>query len=163
MSGSKESRPALNRLMTDAHLRRFDAILVWRLDRFGRSLIHLVNTVADLEVLGVSFISLHDGLELTTPSGRLMFHVVAALAQFELTLTRERVMAGLNNARRTGKQLGRPPRIVDFDSISRLKAEGHGLRTIAKKLGVGYGTVRMRLTSCERKTPNPGAATEVEV
>ena len=92
-----------------------------------------------------------------------MFHVVAALAQFELTLTRERVMAGLNNARRTGKQLGRPPRIVDFDSISRLKAEGHGLRTIAKKLGVGYGTVRMRLTSCERKTPNPGAATEVEV
>jgi DNA invertase Pin-like site-specific DNA recombinase len=161
VSGSKESRPELNRLMSDARLRRFDAILVWRLDRFGRSLKHLVNTVADLEALGVTFISLHDNLDLSTPSGRLTFHVISALAQFERSLIQERVRAGLVNARRNGKQLGRPSRVVDLTSIARMKAEGHSLRDIAKKLGVGYGTVRTRLAAGERKTSSPKAAPRI--
>ncbi len=94
VSGSKESRPALNRLMTDAHRRRFDAVLVWKIDRFGRSLKHLVNALADLDAYGVAFISLRDNLDLTTPTGRLMFQVVGAMAEFEKALIQERVSAG---------------------------------------------------------------------
>jgi DNA invertase Pin-like site-specific DNA recombinase len=94
-SGSKESRPALNQLMADARRRRFDAVLVWKLDRFGRSLRHLVNALAELEALGLSFISLRDNLDLSTPSGRLMFQIIGAMAEFERSLIQERVKAGL--------------------------------------------------------------------
>ena len=82
ISGSKDSRPQLNRLMAEAHQRKFDAIVVWKIDRFGRSLKHLVTALADLAAYGIAFISLRDNLDLSTPSGRLMFHVVAALAEF---------------------------------------------------------------------------------
>ena len=82
VSGTKDSRPALNRLMADAHQRRFDAIVVWKLDRFGRSLRHLLNSLAELEALGVAFVSLRDNLDLTTPTGRLMFQVIGAMAEF---------------------------------------------------------------------------------
>ena len=82
VSGSKESRPELNRLMTDAHRRRFDAILVWKIDRFGRSLKHLVNALADLGAYGVAFVSLRDNLDLSTPSGRLMFQIIGAMADY---------------------------------------------------------------------------------
>jgi DNA invertase Pin-like site-specific DNA recombinase len=145
VSGSKESRPELNRLMGDSRRRQFDIVLVWKVDRFGRSLKHLVNALADLDAYGVAFASLKDNLDLSTPSGRLMFQIIGAMAEFERALIQERVKAGLQNARRTGKQLGRPRRIVDVDRIARMKAEGHSLRNIAEKLGVGYGTVRMRL------------------
>jgi len=145
VSGSKESRPALNRMMADAHRRRFDAILVWKIDRFGRSLKHLVTALADLDSYGVAFISLRDNLDLSTPSGRLMFQVIGAMAEFELSLTKERVKCGLVNARAQGKQLGRPRRVVDRDTILSMKAEGTSLRDIANKLGIGYGTVRTRL------------------
>jgi DNA invertase Pin-like site-specific DNA recombinase len=145
VSGSKESRPALNRLMTDAHRRQFDAVLVWKIDRFGRSLKHLVNALADLDAYGVAFISLRDNLDLTTPTGRLMFQVVGAMAEFEKALIQERVKCGLKNARANGQQLGRPRRVVSNDQLLRLKAQGASLREIATKLGIGYGTVRMRL------------------
>ena len=82
-SGIKESRPALNRLMTDARRRKFDMIVVWKVDRFGRSLKHLVNALAELESLGVAFVSLRDNLDLSTPAGRLMFQIIAAMAEFE--------------------------------------------------------------------------------
>jgi DNA invertase Pin-like site-specific DNA recombinase len=163
VSGSKESRPELNRLMADAHSRKFDIVLVWKIDRFGRSLKHLVTALADLDAYGVTFASLRDNLDLSTPTGRLMFQIIGAMAEFELSLCRERVRAGLQNARRNGKQLGRPPRVVDLDGIARMKADGHSLRNIADKLGVGYGTVRMRLAAGERKTPGPSAAARVEV
>src|ERR1017187_8809862 len=136
VSGSRESRPALNRLMTDANRRRFDAILVWKIDRFGRSLKHLVTALADLDAYGVAFISLRDNLDLSTPSGRLMFAVIGAMAEFERSLIQERVRAGLRNARAKGQQLGRPHRIVDRDSILQMKAEGNSLRQIAKRLGI---------------------------
>jgi len=144
-SGSKDSRPALNRLMADAHSRQFEAILVWKIDRFGRSLKHLVNTLSDLDSYGVAFVSLRDNLDLSTPSGRLMFQVIGAMAEFELSLTKERVKCGLVNARANGKQLGRPRRVVDRDRILAMKSEGASLREIADAMGIGYGTVRKRL------------------
>ena len=141
VSGSKESRPALNRLMTDAHQRKFDAVLVWKIDRFGRSLKHLVNALADLVAYGVAFISLRDNLDLTTPSGRLMFQIIGAMAEFERALIQERVRAGLRNARAKGKQLGRPRRIVSVDRIAALRAQGASWRAISDKLGVGLATL----------------------
>src|SRR5215469_5638518 len=108
VSGTKASRPALNQLMAAAHRRKVDAVLVWKLDRFGRSLQHLVNALAELEVLGVAFVSLRDNLDLSTPSGRLMFQIVGAMAEFERALIQERVKAGLRNAKAKGKKLGRP-------------------------------------------------------
>lgn len=145
ISGSRESRPQLNRLMADAQQRKFDAVLVWKIDRFGRSLKHLVNSLAELAAWGVAFVSLRDNLDLSTPSGRLMFAVIGAMAEFERSLIQERVRAGLRNARAKGQQLGRPQRIVSHDAILRLKAEGVSLRQIAEQLGIGYGTVRARL------------------
>lgn len=108
VSGSKDSRPALNRLMVDAQQRRFDVVVTWKLDRYARSLRHLVNSLAEFESLGVQFVSLKDNLDLTTASGRLMFQIIGAMAEFERSLIQERVRAGLRNARAKGKVLGRP-------------------------------------------------------
>jgi DNA invertase Pin-like site-specific DNA recombinase len=141
-SGAKESRPALNRLMADAHQRKFDVIVVWKIDRFGRSLRHLVNALAELEGRGVAFVSLRDNLDLSTPSGRLMFQIVAAMAEFERALIQERVRAGLRNAQAKGKKLGRPRVAVDVSIIERLRAQGLSWASTAKKLGIGEGTVR---------------------
>ncbi len=141
MTGSKDSRPTLNRLMADAHQRKFDAVLVWKLDRFGRSLRHLVNALAELEALGLSFISLRDNLDLSTPSGRLMFQIIGAMAEFERSLIQERVKAGLRNARAKGRRLGRPRVVVDEAKVQAMRDSGESWRTIAKKLGVGLGTV----------------------
>ena len=142
ISGTKERRPELDRLMSDAHRRHFDVVLVWKLDRFGRSLKHLVTTIADLEALGVAFVSLRDNLDLSTPSGRLMFQIIGAMAEFERALIQERVRAGLRNARSKGKRLGRPRVIVDPSRIVVLRALGRSWASIAAELGVGEGTVR---------------------
>jgi DNA invertase Pin-like site-specific DNA recombinase len=141
LSGSRESRPELNRLMNDAHRRKFDAILVWKVDRFGRSLKHLVNALAELGALGVAFISLRDNLDLSTPAGRLMFQIIGAMAEFERALIQERVRAGMRNARVKGKRLGRPRVFVSTSEVHRLRAEGMGWKRIAAKLGLGVGTV----------------------
>src|SRR5882672_9149820 len=145
MTGSKDSRPSLNRLMADAGQRKFDAVLVWKLDRFGRSLRHLVNALAELEALGLTFISLRDNLDLSTPSGRLMFQIIGAMAEFERSLIQERVRAGLRNAILKGKTLGRPRRIVNGDQMARLREQGASFRQIAKAVGASPGTVRTRL------------------
>src|SRR5271170_4624252 len=141
VSGCKESRPALNRLMSDACRRKFDAILVWKIDGFGRSLKHLVNALADLAALGVAFISLRDNLDLSTPSGRLMFQIIGAMAEFERALIQERDRAGLRNARAKGKRLGRPRADLCETQVAALRASGASLRAIAKELGVGVATV----------------------
>ncbi|MGC2210923.1 MAG: recombinase family protein [Candidatus Korobacteraceae bacterium] len=138
VSGSRESRPELNRLMADAKQRKFDAVLVWKVDRFGRSLRHLVNALAELGALGVAFVSIRDNLDLSTPSGRLMFAVIGAMAEFERSLIQERVRAGIRNARANGKALGRPRRIVDGNAIAQLQTQGMSVRKIARTLGVGY-------------------------
>ena len=145
VSGAKESRPELNRLMTDVHKRHFDVVLCWKVDRFGRSLKHLVNALADLDSYGVAFVSLRDNLDLSTPSGRLMFQIIGAMAEFERSLIQERVRAGLRNAKVRGKTLGRPRLIVNGDEMVRLREQGASFRQIAEAVGVSPGMVRTRL------------------
>src|SRR5581483_3472391 len=120
VSGCKDSRPGLNELLADAKRRRFDVVLVAKLDRFGRSLRHLVNALAELEALGIAFVSLRDSLDLSTPAGRLMFQIIGAMAEFERALIQERVRAGMRHAKSKGKRFGRPIKFVDVAQISAL-------------------------------------------
>ena len=152
VSGSKESRPALNRLMSEARRCRFDAVLVWKIDRFGRSLKHLVNSLADLSAYGIAFISLRDNLDLSTPSGRLMFQIIGAMAEFERALIQERVKAGLRNARAKGKRIGRPEVKIDCFKVLELRNQGLSWRAIADQLKLGLGTV-YRAIHTRRITP----------
>jgi DNA invertase Pin-like site-specific DNA recombinase len=108
VSGAKERRPQLDQLIADARRRRFDVLVCWRLDRLGRNLRHLVLLLDELQALGVAFVSLSEGIDATTPAGRLQLHVLAAIAEFERDRIRERVVAGLNRAKAQGKRLGRP-------------------------------------------------------
>lgn len=135
-SGAKESRPALNRLLADANARKFDAVAVWKLDRFGRSLKHLVTALADLESLGIAFVSLRDGFDLSTPSGRLMFQIIGAMGEFERNLIRERVRAGMAHAKAKGKQVGRAASVLDMHAVQVRRANGESLRSIARDLRV---------------------------
>ena len=157
-SGAKEQRPSLNRLMADARQRKFDIIAVWKLDRFGRSLRHLVNALAEFEALGVAFISLRDNLDLGTPAGRLMFQIVGAMAEFERALIRERVRAGLAHARSKGKRLGRPKVTVDAAKIAALRASGSSWRAISEKMGVGIGTLYKAVRRRSEKVSPDGSA-----
>jgi DNA invertase Pin-like site-specific DNA recombinase len=152
VSGSRERRPQLDRLMADAHRRKFDLIAVWKIDRFGRSLKHLVNALADLDAYGVAFFSLRDNLDLSTPSGRLMFQIIGAMAQFELALAQDRVRSGLAAARARGVTLGRPRTKVDAPQIARLRASGASWREISEELGIGVGTACRAFQSLP-KTP----------
>jgi len=152
ISGSKESRPALNKLMADAGRRRFDAVLVWKIDRFGRSLKHLVNALAELDARGIAFISLRDNLDLSTPSGRLMFQIIGAMAELERALIQERVKAGISRARCKGTRLGRPGADLDHARVIELRAQGASMRQIARELKVGLGTV-CRAVSGRPKNP----------
>jgi DNA invertase Pin-like site-specific DNA recombinase len=151
-SGAKDSRPELNRLMDDARKRKLDAVLVWRFDRFARSTKHLLTALEEFRSAGIQFISYQENMDTGSPLGQALFTIVAAVAQLERDLIRERVSAGIRNARAAGKQLGRPVRIVDREQILRLRAEGASVREIAAKVGVGYGTVRKRLALGELKT-----------
>jgi DNA invertase Pin-like site-specific DNA recombinase len=139
--GHIEKRPALTELLTAAHQRKFDVLLCWKLDRVGRSLRHLVNLLAELEALGIAFVSLRDNLDLTTPAGRLMFQVIGAMAEFERSLIVERVKAGLRNARAKGRRLGRPRVIVDASKVASLRTQGWGWKKIAREMGCGISTV----------------------
>ena len=155
ISGAKDSRPALQRLLADARARKFDAMVVWKIDRFGRSLRHLVNTLADLEALGVAFISLRDSLDFTTPSGKLQFHVLAAVAEFERSLISERVRAGMKIAIKRGKRCGRPRTPVDWEKIRELRSGGASWTTVAKALGAPR-TVCQRAVSVRAKLAADG-------
>jgi DNA invertase Pin-like site-specific DNA recombinase len=139
VSGSNNSRPQLDAMMRLTKTRKVDVIAIWKLDRFGRSLRHLVNALAELEAVGVSFVSLRDDLDFSTPAGRLVFHVIAAMAEFERELIRERVNAGLAEARRKGIKLGRPRLLRDHDkqakTIRRMRSDGRSYRQIATALG----------------------------
>src|SRR6516225_1641234 len=144
-SGAKDSRPQLNQLMASARKRQLDAIVVWRFDRFARSTKHLLLALEEFRSLGIQFTSYSENIDATSPLGQALFTIVSAVAQLERDLIRERVSAGIRNARASGKKLGRPRRIVNHDEVRRLRSEGASLRQIAAKLGVGYGTVRLRL------------------
>ena len=146
VSGAKARRPALDRLLDDAHRRRFDAVLVWKLDRLGRSLSHLIRLVDTFGSLGVDLVSLNDpGLDTTVPSGRLIFHVMGAVAEFERDLIRERTRAGIASARRRGKRLGRPRALVSLAKAQSLLAGGFSVSAAAQELGVSRTTLRRAL------------------
>jgi DNA invertase Pin-like site-specific DNA recombinase len=155
-SGAKDSRPALNRMTAAASRRQFDAILIWKFDRYARSLRHLVNALAELEALGIAFVSLRDNLDLSTPAGRLMFQIIGAMAEFERALIQERVKAGLRNARAKGKRLGRPRRFVSTAKITAMRESGASWRRIASELKIGIGTIYRAMPEV-RKTPGEAA------
>lgn len=140
ISGSAESRPALNRLLLSARRRQFDAVLVYRYDRFARSLRALVNALSEFDALGIHFVSLHEGVDTSTPNGRLVFGIFASIAEFERELIRSRVRSGLAAARARGKQLGRPRVSPDAPRIAALRDAGRSWPQIAKTLGCGVGT-----------------------
>lgn len=119
ISGSKDRRPALDQLVADARRRKFDVLLCWRLDRLGRNLRHLVVLLEELRAVGVAFVSLNEGIDATTPAGKLQLHVLAALAEFERARIAERVKAGLARVRAAGGRLGRPPAHVGAADVER--------------------------------------------
>jgi len=146
-SGSRESRPALDEVMSVCRQRKADVVVVWKLDRLGRSLKHLVNVLAEWEALGVAFISLRDNLDLTTPSGKLMFHVIGAMAEFERALIQERVKAGLAQAKREGRCGGRPKRVWRPKTerrVKELRTEGKSWQHISHEMRIPVGTLHAR-------------------
>ena len=134
VSGTKDSRPALNRLVADARRRRFDVLVVWRLDRLGRSLKHLITLLDDLQVLGVAFVSLAEGIDATTPAGKLQMHILGAISEFERARIAERVKADLAQARRRGKRLGRPATHISAADLQR--TADLSVRDAARAIGV---------------------------
>ena len=146
VSGAKAKRPALDRLMADAHKRALDVVLVWKLDRLGRSLSHLIRLVDTLGSLRVDLVSLGDpGLDTSSPHGRLIFSIMGAVAEFERDLIRERTRAGLASARRRGSRAGRPRVHVPIGQAHALLARGLSLTATARELGVSRTTLRRAL------------------
>jgi DNA invertase Pin-like site-specific DNA recombinase len=146
ISGAKEKRPELDRLMADAHRRRFDAVVVWGFDRFARSVSHLLRALETFKALGIEFVSLSEQVDTSTPTGKMVFTVLGAVAELERSLIAERVRAGLRNAKAKGKRLGRPPVDVDLGKIANLRSEGRSWTAIAVEMGIGEGTARRAAT-----------------
>jgi DNA invertase Pin-like site-specific DNA recombinase len=142
ISGAKDKRPQLDRMMGDAHKRRFDVIAVWKFDRFARSVSHLLRALDTFRVLGIEFVSLSESLDTATPAGRMVFTVLGAVAELERSLIAERVRAGLRNARAKGRRLGRPRVSVDSARIVALRRTGRSWSEIAKETGWTKGTVQ---------------------
>ena len=142
ISGSKESRPELDRLMADAHRRRFDTVIVWKFDRFARSVSHLLRALETFKALGIDFVSLSEQVDTSTPTGKMVFTVLGAVAELERSLIAERVRAGIRNARAKGKTLGRPRVAVDASRIAALRGQGHSWGTIQRETGIAKGTAQ---------------------
>jgi DNA invertase Pin-like site-specific DNA recombinase len=140
ISGSRDRRPELDRLNADAHKRRLDAVVVWKFDRFARSTTHLLRALEEFKALGVEFVSFSEQLDTSTPTGKMVFTVLGAVAELERSLIVERVRAGLRHAKANGKRLGRPKVTVDAIQVSKLRASGASWRTVAQKVGVSVGT-----------------------
>ncbi len=141
ISGTKDSRPALNELMNDAKKRRFDVVLVWRFDRFARSTRHLINALEEFKNLKIDFVSYQENIDTSSPLGSAIFTIISAVAQLERDIIAERVKAGLWRAKENGKKLGRPRAVVDVEKIQRLRSQGLSLRAIAKATGISRTTV----------------------
>ena len=141
VSGKKDSRPQLNRMMQDAHVRRFNVVVVWRFDRFARSVSHLLRALETFNTLDIQFVSLSEQVDTNTPMGKMVFTVLGAVAELERNLIAERVRAGLRHARAKGKRLGRPRKFVDKVEVLSLRTSGISWRAIARTLGVSVGTV----------------------
>jgi putative DNA-invertase from lambdoid prophage Rac len=153
MSGAKAKRLGLDALMAEARLRQFDAVLVWKLDRFGRSLVNCINGIQELSAHGLRFIAVSQGLDTdaSSPTSRLLLHILAAVAEFERELIRARVCAGVANAKKNGKALGRPKATFDRHKAIEMRAAGMSFPQIAKLLGVGQGTVVRAIAGLSKK------------
>src|SRR5579872_3280190 len=164
LSGARISRPGLDRLMADARQRRFDAVLVWKLDRFGRSLVHCVSGIQELASLGVRFIATSQGLDTdeSNPASKLLLHILAAVAQFERELIRERVAAGMRSAQakgtRSGNPIGRPKVVFDRTEVHKLRQQGLSLAKIALRTRLSRGTIFRILHTDENRAMGNGAA-----
>jgi len=150
ISGSKDSRPELARLMADAQKRRLDAVAVWKFDRFARSTRHLVTALEQFNALGVDFISLSESIDTSTPMGKMVFTVLAAVAELELSLIRERVVMGLERAKAQGKVLGRPRVETSEEQLLTLSEQGLSSRQIAEETGLSSSTVLRRLRAASK-------------
>ena len=155
ISGAKEKRPELDRLLADAHRRRFDAVVVWRFDRFARSVSHLLRALETFRALGIEFVSLSEQVDTSTPTGKMIFTVLGAVAELERSLIAERVRAGLRNARAKGRRLGRPRKAVDAARVAQLRAQGVSWRAVGAALGVAPRTA---FVAAQRRLKIPPAA-----
>jgi len=142
ISGSKDSRPELNRLMLDAAKRKFDAVVVWRFDRFARSVSHLLRALETFRSVGIEFVSYSEAIDTSTPVGKMTFTVLGAVAELERSLIIERVRAGVRNAKAKGKRLGRPRVAVDRGRIARLRESGASWAVVCRETGLSAGTAR---------------------
>jgi DNA invertase Pin-like site-specific DNA recombinase len=140
VSGAKDRRPALDQLLAEARRRRFDVVVCWRLDRLGRSLKHLITLLEEFQALGIAFISLAEGIDATTPAGKLQMHILGAIAEFERGRIVERVRAGLTRARAQGVRLGRPRRRIDPERLTTVA--GLPEREAARRLGIPRSTLQ---------------------
>src|SRR6202048_2906229 len=136
ISGTKDSRPELNKLMADAHRRKFDVVAVWKFDRFARSVSHLLRALDTFRALGIEFVSLSESLDTATPAGRMIFTVLGAVAELERSLIGERVRAGVRNARAKGKKLGRPRVAVNTARVRELRQAGRSFAEVGAELGI---------------------------
>ena len=150
MTGTKDSRPDLDRLMADAHKRRFDVVIVWKFDRFARSVSHLLRALETFKALRIDFVSYSEQMDTATPAGKMVFTVLGAVAELERSLIAERVRAGLRNAKAKGKRLGRPSKRIDRATVETLRSHGASWRAIAEKLGVGVGTLYRVAPGCSK-------------
>ena len=159
VSGAKDHRPALNRMMEAARKRKIDRVMVARLDRLGRSVRHLLLTLEEFRVLGVQFCSLAESMDTGTPVGKMTFTLIAAVAEFERELIRERIYAGLSRAKAQGKVLGRPRKAVDESQIVILREQGISLRQIGRTLGISKDAVA-KVLSVMGAAPGGGTPSE---
>jgi DNA invertase Pin-like site-specific DNA recombinase len=144
MSSKSESRPELDRIKRDARARRFDVVVTWKLDRFGRSVQHLLHSIGELDASGVRFICITQGLDTDqrSPAGKLLMHIFAAFAEFERDIIVDRVTSGVAEAQRQGKHCGRPKRVFRRDQVRKLRQQGMSWRAIAAKLKLPFSTIR---------------------
>ena len=158
-TGTNGNRAGLKEMMVAVRRRQVDVVICWKLDRLFRSLKDIVGTLQEFNELGVEFVSLRDNVDLTTSSGRLMFHIIGAFGEFEASLIRERVRAGIKNAKEKGIRFGRPRLNMEV-KIRELRAFGKSYRAIQKELNVSSGTVRRALQIAAPNTPNQNELTE---
>ena len=145
VSGSKDRRPALDRMMADARAGKLDVVAVWRFDRFARDTRHLLTAMEEFRALGVAFVSLREQIDTSTPMGKAMFTIISAIGELERDLIRERVVAGVQRAKAIGKHCGRPKVAMDLRPAIALLREGRGLKDVAAILKVSRATLRRRL------------------
>ncbi len=148
VSGTKETRPALNDLMNDARKRKFDMVLVWRFDRFARSTKHLVTALYEFRNLGIDFISYQENIDTSSPLGEAIFTIISAMSKLERDIIAERVKGGLRKARAKGKRLGRPKSDVDTNKIAEYRKQNKSIRQIANELNLSKGVVQRTLEMC---------------